>query len=114
MLHVSVAMLAIKSSFACSSHHGEAIPTPGRRGRLERAHTHAEGLILPGRMTWSHDCDGCAEIEADEKHTSTVTWAKNGNLGRFTNFVNLMDMAAVAVPSGILRCKPAPSGSTGD
>ena len=42
-----------------------------------------------------------------------MTWAKNGNLGRFTNFVNLMDMAAVAVPSGIMRCKPAPAGSTG-
>lgn len=55
----------------------------------------------------------CAEIEADEKLASTVTWDKNGNLGRFTNFVNLMDMAAIAVPSGILRCKPAPSGSTG-
>lgn len=56
---------------------------------------------------------GCAEIEADEKQATTVTWDKNGNLGRFTNFVNLMDMAAVAVPSGILRCKPAPTCSTG-
>ena len=43
-----------------------------------------------------------------------MTWAKNTNLGRFTNFVNLLDMAAVAVPSGILRCGPIPSTSTGD
>lgn len=60
-----------------------------------------------------HDGPGCAEIDADEKQASTVTWDKNGNLGRFTNFVNLMDMAAIAVPSGILRCKPAPASSTG-
>ena len=54
-----------------------------------------------------------AEIEADEKQASTVSWDKNGNLGRFTNFVNLMDMAAIAVPSGILRCQPIPAEATG-
>lgn len=54
-----------------------------------------------------------AEIEADEKQASTVSWDKNGNLGRFTNFVNLMDMAAIAVPSGILRCLPIPAEATG-
>ncbi len=65
-------------------------------------------------LTLSHVCTAAyAEIEADEKQASNVTWDKNGNLGRFTNFVNLMDMAAIAVPSGILRCKPAPAGSTG-
>lgn len=55
-----------------------------------------------------------AEIEADEKQASTVTWAKNGNLGRFTNFVNLMDMAAIAVPSGVLRCQPICAASLGN
>ena len=54
------------------------------------------------------------EIEAEEKLATSVTWAKNTNLGRFTNFVNLLDMAAVAVPSGILRCEPIPSKLTGD
>jgi len=34
-----------------------------------------------------------AEVEADPV-------ALNGNLGRYTNFVNLMDLAAVAVPAG--------------
>ncbi|CAK0787066.1 hypothetical protein CVIRNUC_010282 [Coccomyxa viridis] len=55
-----------------------------------------------------------AEIEADEKTASTASWAKNGNLGRFTNFVNLMDMAAIAIPSGILRCQPIAAEATGE
>lgn len=38
-----------------------------------------------------------------------VTWDYNANLGRFTNFVNLLDMAGIAVPSGLLRRElPAP------
>ena len=45
-----------------------------------------------------------AEVEAEEKEAASVSWPKNANLGRFTNFVNLMDMAAIAVPSGVLRC----------
>ena len=32
-----------------------------------------------------------------------VSWLRNGNLGRFTNFVNLQDMCGIAVPSGILH-----------
>ena len=32
-----------------------------------------------------------------------MSWQRNGNLGRFTNFVNLQDMCGIAVPSGILR-----------
>ncbi len=35
-------------------------------------------------------------------HTQ-VTWDRNGNLGKFTNFVNLLNMCGIAVPSGILR-----------
>lgn len=33
-----------------------------------------------------------------------VTWGHNANLGRFTNFVNLLDMAGIAIPSGLLHC----------
>jgi len=33
-----------------------------------------------------------------------VTWGHNANLGRYTNFVNLLDMAGIAVPSGLLHC----------
>ena len=35
-----------------------------------------------------------------------ASWKKNAKLGRFTNFVNLLDLAAVAVPSGVLHCRP--------
>ena len=35
--------------------------------------------------------------------TAQVTWDRNGNLGKFTNFVNLLNMCGVAVPSGVLR-----------
>ncbi len=34
-----------------------------------------------------------------------VSWGYNANLGRFTNFVNLMDMAGIAIPSGLLQCE---------
>ena len=43
------------------------------------------------------------EIEATEKHADPPTWALNAKLGRFTNFVNLLDMCGVSVPSGVLR-----------
>lgn len=43
-----------------------------------------------------------AEIEAMEKGQDPPHWAYNANLGRFTNFVNLMDMCGVSVPTGIL------------
>ena len=45
--------------------------------------------MLLGLLTASPDVD-------------QVTWEYNANLGRFTNFVNLLDMAGIAVPSGLL------------
>ena len=45
-----------------------------------------------------------AEIEAQEKRADPPTWSHNAKLGRFTNFVNLLDMCAVSVPSGLLHC----------
>lgn len=44
-----------------------------------------------------------AEIEAEEKLASVPKWIKNALSGRFTNFVNLLDMAAIAIPSAILQ-----------
>ncbi|KAK9803367.1 hypothetical protein WJX73_009893 [Symbiochloris irregularis] len=46
-----------------------------------------------------------AEIEGQEKggEGAQLTWAFNGRLGRFTNFVNLMDMCGISVPSGVLE-----------
>jgi Asp-tRNA(Asn)/Glu-tRNA(Gln) amidotransferase A subunit family amidase len=44
-----------------------------------------------------------AEIEAEEKQSAQPTWTKNSLSGRFTNFVNLLDMAAISVPSALLR-----------
>ena len=44
------------------------------------------------------------EIEAEEKCRQPPTWDKNTLLGRFTNFVNLLDMAAVSVPSTLIHC----------
>lgn len=32
-----------------------------------------------------------------------ITWTRNAKLGRFTNFVNLLDMCAVSVPSAVYR-----------
>ncbi len=52
-----------------------------------------------------------AEVEAEEKQAEVVSWPKNANLGRFTNFVNLMDLAAIAVPSGVLHCEEPSAAS---
>lgn len=43
-----------------------------------------------------------AEVEAEEKAVPP-TWGKNALSGQFTNFVNLLDMAAISVPSAILK-----------
>jgi len=45
------------------------------------------------------------EEEADDSHPPKPE--KNTNLGRWTNFVNLLDMCGVSVPSGVLRLEDA-------
>lgn len=54
-----------------------------------------------------------AEVMAEEG-ASPPTWPKNAKNGRFTNFVNLLDMAGISVPSGLLRVDYAagPSAQT--
>lgn len=54
-----------------------------------------------------------AEIEAEEKQKEPPTWSKNALNGRFTNFVNLLDMAAISVPSEIVRHPTLGSQSEG-
>ena len=39
----------------------------------------------------------------DKRYHMQVTWTRNAKLGRFTNFVNLLDMCAVSVPSAVYR-----------
>ncbi|PSC69624.1 allophanate hydrolase [Micractinium conductrix] len=47
------------------------------------------------------------QAEEDEPPYEQVTFGKNANLGRWTNFVNLQDMCGVSVYSGLLRpCGP--------
>lgn len=46
------------------------------------------------------------EVLEQEELAEVATWPRNGNLGRFTNFVNLLDMCGIAVPSGLLRGAP--------
>ena len=43
-----------------------------------------------------------AEI-ADTEDAAAPTWPLNAKNGRFTNFVNLLDMCGIAIPSGLLR-----------
>ncbi len=47
------------------------------------------------------------ELENDEKRGAVANGAKNSNLGRFTNYMNLLDCCAVAVPSGVLSLSAA-------
>lgn len=43
-----------------------------------------------------------AEIN-DTEDAPTPTWPLNAKNGRFTNFVNMLDMCGIAIPSGLLR-----------
>jgi hypothetical protein len=40
---------------------------------------------------------------ASEETQDPPTWTRNARLGRFTNFVNLLDMCGVAVPAGLIQ-----------
>lgn len=39
----------------------------------------------------------------DTEAAAAPTWPLNAKNGRFTNFVNLLDMCGIAIPSGMLR-----------
>lgn len=43
-----------------------------------------------------------AEV-ADTEDGAAPSWPLNAKNGRFTNFVNLLDMCGIAIPSGLLR-----------
>ncbi|GLC42946.1 hypothetical protein PLESTB_000289000 [Pleodorina starrii] len=54
-------------------------------------------LLVPTALThWT-----VAEV-AEEEAAETPSWSRNAKLGRFTNFVNLLDMCGIAVPSGLV------------
>jgi hypothetical protein len=38
-----------------------------------------------------------------EEDQAVPAWTRNAKNGRFTNFVNLLDMCGVSVPSGLLQ-----------
>lgn len=42
------------------------------------------------------------EIADTEQQEPTPTWPRNAKNGRFTNFVNLLDMCGISIPSGLL------------
>ncbi|KAK9867990.1 hypothetical protein WJX84_012252 [Apatococcus fuscideae] len=47
-----------------------------------------------------------AEIEQEEKGPAEVAWTQNAKQGRFTNFVNLLDMCGVSLPSSLVTLPP--------
>ncbi|GIL80104.1 hypothetical protein Vretifemale_9289 [Volvox reticuliferus] len=54
-------------------------------------------LLVPTALThWT-----VAEV-AEEESAETPSWTRNAKLGRFTNFVNLLDMCGIAIPSGLV------------
>lgn len=75
-----------------------------RLGKLQRASQslwqHADFLMVPSAGT----IYTIAQVDADPI-------ALNSNLGRYTNFVNLLDLAAIAIPAGF-RTDGLPFGVT--
>lgn len=46
----------------------------------------------------------CNHALQTEEGADPPAWTRNAKLGRFTNFVNLLDMCGVAIPSGLVSC----------
>lgn len=67
------------------------------RARAQHELARVDALLVPTALThWTQ-----AEV-LEEEDTDKPTWPKNAKLGRFTNFVNLLDMCGIAVPSGVI------------
>ena len=49
----------------------------------------------------------CVQVIEEESALPKPGWSRNTKLGRFTNFVNLLDMCGVAIPSGTVQYDPA-------
>lgn len=51
----------------------------------------------------------------EQEHSTTPVWHRNAKNGRFTNFVNLLDMCGISVPSGLLTVDySADAGATAE
>lgn len=70
----------------------------GAKGRDAMKASGASLLLVPTAL--EHYTLG--EI-AETEDSPAPTWPRNAKNGRFTNFVNLLDMCGVSVPSGLLR-----------
>ena len=85
---------------------------PARQPPESRGHVRQVDFIMVPTALHHYTVE---EIEATEKQPKEqLSWPFNAKLGRFTNFVNLMDMCGVSVPSGLLRCQElSPNDSNG-
>ena len=91
-------------------HHRRAAPSPSALDAF-RALVPAEGADAPGAgdLGAAPMCCCCpppARTTASTK-SKRIPIRLNSTLGRYTNFVNLMDLAAVAVPAGFTPAGPA-------
>lgn len=48
-----------------------------------------------------------------EEGADPPAWTQNAKLGRFTNFVNLLDMCGIAIPSGLVSYDAAHAPQVG-
>ncbi len=72
------------------------------RARALDEMSRADVLLVPTALTHWTVAEVAAEEEADPP-----TWSRNAKLGRFTNFVNLLDMCGIAIPSGLVSYESA-------
>lgn len=49
----------------------------------------------------------------EEETADKPSWGRNAKLGRFTNFVNLLDMCGIALPSGLVTYDAAQLSEVG-
>lgn len=67
-------------------------------------------LMVP-TAAYNYTLQEIAQEESDA--TCTTMPARNANLGRFTNFCNLLNLCGVSVWSGVMRVKQGTCGSKG-
>ncbi|PNW79614.1 hypothetical protein CHLRE_08g360100v5 [Chlamydomonas reinhardtii] len=97
LLPVTRHIIAGAAKFSAADVYNHMAAMAVLRARALDALARVDVLLVPTALThWTQ-----AEV-LEEEAASTPTWSRNAKLGRFTNFVNLLDMCGIALPSGLV------------
>ncbi|KAG2426165.1 hypothetical protein HXX76_013146 [Chlamydomonas incerta] len=97
LLPVTRHIIAGSAKFSAADVFDHIAAMAALRARALDSLARVDVLLVPTALAhWTQ-----AEV-LEEETAATPTWGRNAKLGRFTNFVNLLDMCGIAVPSGLV------------